>query len=172
MEGYMDTNIYLACYRQLFAVRIRTKQYSYRLDPETAEFLAGYFTEKGIPYRTEMDLFEDLPGDEIDILGPCNSRVVFEIDGKEFHILSFECYLIKNYFAEKISKSFLAKGISSRVELVGSHSNVRTAAQINYIHRWSALEKERRRPVKEAETKQLPLFDLDQHAPLKRRRIV
>lgn len=168
----MDTNIYLACYKQLFAVRIRTNQYSYRLDPGTSEFLAGYFSEKGIPYRNGRDLFEDLPGDEVDVSGPCNSRVVFEIEGKAFHILSFECYLIKNYFAEKINRSFLAKGISSRVELIGSYGNVRTAAQINYIHRWSALEKERQTPAKETGPEQLPLFDLDRHAPLKRRRIV
>lgn len=168
----MDTNIYLACYKQLFAVRIRTNQYSYRLDPGTAEFLAGYFTEKDIPYRTGRDLFEDLPGDEVDVSGPCNSRVVFEIEEKAFHILSFECYLIKNYFAEKISRSFLAKGISSRVELIGSYSNVKTAAQINYIHRWSALEKDRQTPAKDAVPEQLPLFELDRHVPLKRRRIV
>lgn len=163
----MDTNIYLACYKQLFAVRIRMNQYSYRLDPVTAAFLSEYFTEKGIPYRADRDLFEDLPGDEVDVSGPCNSRVVFEIEEKAFHILNFECYLIKNYFAEKISKSFLAKGISSRVELVGSYSNIRPIAQINYIHRWSAMEKERLSPVKEVEPKQLPLFDMDQHAPLK-----
>ncbi len=169
----MYTQIYLACYKQLFAVRIRTNRYSYCLNPGTVEFLSGYFSEKGIPYRTGRDLFEELPGDEVDISGPCNSRVVFEIGGQAFHLLSFDCYLIKNYFAEKINKSFKAKGIESRVELVGSHCNDRAAPRINYIHRWSVLEKDiQAGPVKVVQPAQLPLFDLDLHTPLKRRRIV
>jgi hypothetical protein len=116
-------NLYIACYRQLFQVFKQESRFSYKLSSEQHEKLVNFFSNADIPYSTEFDSLEELDGDLVEVEAPCNSRVVFTIDSENYNVLSFNSYLMKNFFAEKISKSLLAKGIKSKVELIGSHSN-------------------------------------------------
>ena len=125
-KGVVNSTVYIACYKSLFAVMSRFKTWSYELDKQAAGLVINEFTAKEVPFRTTIDIFEDLPGDEVEVIGPCNSRVVFKLQDKEFHILNFNTHLIQNWYAEKISKSLNTRGIESRVELVGSYARERS----------------------------------------------
>lgn len=126
------TELYLTCYKMPFAILTRSSNtWSYKLDSENIKLITDEFTARTIPFRTSLDFFEQLPGDDVEIEGPCNSRVVFKIGDREFHILSFNGYLIQNWYAEKINKSLLAKDFESRVELVGSY--IHSKSQVNSI---------------------------------------
>lgn len=126
---------------------------------------------RSIPYRTTLDIFEDLPGDKVDISGACNSRVIFNVNDEEFHILQYNSYLMQNWYAIKISKSFVAKGFESRIEMLGSYSKY--GSKINSI-----IKRIDEYPAKpdtivnsKIEPRQLSLFDLSEVAvPIYRRR--
>jgi hypothetical protein len=164
--------IYLACYKQLFAVLARSDIWSYQLNEETANCLSNQFDIKSIPYRTSLDVFEELPGDEIDLSGPCNSRVVFKVMDKEFHILNYNSYLIQSYYAEKINKSLIAKGFESRVELIGSYN--KSNCEINSICKRSEMLVVKQATILKTEVKpiQLTLFDLTEITAPRRRRAI
>lgn len=123
-----DRNLYIACYRQLFAVYSRHKNHlSYDLKAEQVEKLVTLFDRLEIPYRTKIDPLEDIEGKIIEDDSPCNSRAVIAIDGEEFNILNFNSYLTKNFYAEKIAKAFQAKGIDSRIERVGTYASTKNS---------------------------------------------
>lgn len=119
----ISTKLYLACFRELFAIYYRQKNtFSLNLTEEQFVRLRSAFDNKVIPYRTELNPFDDIDGTIIEDESPCNSRVVFSVEGQEFHVLRFNAYLMKNYYAEKICIAFKSKGIESRVELVGTYA--------------------------------------------------
>lgn len=154
--------VYLTCYKMPFAILTRSSNtWSYKLDSESVKLITDEFTTKAIPFRTSLDLFEQLPGDEVEIEGPCNSRVVFKIGDRDFHILSFNSYLIQNWYAEKINKSLLAKGLESRVELFGSY--IHSKNQVNSITKSLIDSKPPKKDLVDNKIPvQLTLFDLSE----------
>lgn len=164
--------VYLTCYKAPFAILSRSNTYSYKLNEDQASELTEAFINKEIPFITSIGLLEDLPGDTVEVDGPCNSRVVFKINGNEYHILNFNSYLIQNWFAEKIRKSFISKGIECRVELIGPYSGAKS--EINTITKSYESTLKRGRAVKDDNPSgptQLTLFDLNEVAsPAYRRR--
>lgn len=115
--------VYLACFRGLFAVYARNKNsFSYNLSAEQCSKLKEAFDTHGIPYRTEINTFDDIDGMIVEDNSPCNSRTMFSIDGEGFNVLNFNAYLIKNYYATMICKAFKNKGIESKVELLGTYA--------------------------------------------------
>jgi len=123
--------LYLHCYERLFAVKARVESgrdrtgLSYDLSAEKFERLCDLFGNLEIPYMTELledKCFIDRP-EKLD-LSPANSRVVIEIGDEQFNISNYNTYLIKSQYSEKIAKAFKAKGLISRVELMGQYYNV------------------------------------------------
>lgn len=122
--------MYLACFRELFAIYARQKNtFSLDLTEEQSSQLQCTFDNKSIPYRTKIDPFDEIDGVLIEDNSPPNSRVVFSLGTQEFHVLQFNAYLMKNYYAEKICMALKSKGIESRVELVGTYAK---ASRWNY----------------------------------------
>ncbi len=164
--------VYLICYQMPFAVFRRSKGLSYKLNSEQFTELIAEFVQKEIPYRTKLDLLEDLPGDEVEVDGPCNSRVVFKFNDNEYHILNFNSYLIQNWFAEKICKSLISKGFESRVELIGTYSGIKSEVK-TITKSISNIAATLKNQVKNIDTGpvQLSLFDLcEVTVPMQRRR--
>ncbi|WP_024833808.1 hypothetical protein [Ruminiclostridium josui] len=151
--------VYITCYKMPFAVLIRSSNtWSYKLDSDSADLIKNEFDLNNIPYRTSLELLKDLPGDQVDLDGPCNSRVVFKIGDREFHILSFNGYLIQNWYAEKINKSLLSKGFESRVELLGMY--VHSKSRVNSITKDFSDVRHVKKDITHNEPVQLTLFDL------------
>lgn len=164
-EEKLSPKLYLICYKRPFAVFAKHNKWSYELDKEQAAELIYEFSIKSIPFRTSLDPLEDLPGNEVEITGPCNSRVVFKVNGTEYHILNFNSYFIQNWFSEKICKSFLAKGIESRVELIGPYSGIKSSID-SITKSLNVSTPAKTSAVKEDTTLavQLTLFNLDDFA--------
>lgn len=137
--------LFLHCYERLFAVKARVESgrirtgLSYDLSAEKFERLCNLFGNLEIPYKTEFiesKCYIDKPeriktvdlitGEMLEIYdpSPANSRVVIEIGSDQFNISNFNTYLIKARYSEKIVKAFDAKGLVSRVELMGQYYNV------------------------------------------------
>ncbi|MFA5169827.1 MAG: hypothetical protein WC420_03820 [Candidatus Paceibacterota bacterium] len=118
--------LYLSCYDRLFAIKARAKNsYSYDLSAEQVERLKTLFDNLGIPHETELiedKCYIDRP-EKFD-LAPANSRIVIEIGDEQYNIANYNTYLIKARYSEKISEAFNAKGLISRVELMGQYYNV------------------------------------------------
>jgi hypothetical protein len=122
----VDKSIFLHCMGRLFSIYARQKNlWSMDLTPEQVSFIEAEFGKAGIPYKLQIDDMNectiDHPTEEDP--APANSRVVFEVDGIEYHVLNYNSYLIKKVTAEKISKAFDNHFISSRVELRGKYFN-------------------------------------------------
>ncbi|EPR10126.1 hypothetical protein [Ruminiclostridium papyrosolvens] len=161
--------VYITCYKVPFSVLIRSSNtWSYKLDSDSAVLIKDEFDSNNIPYKTSLELLEDLPGDEVDIDGPCNSRVVFKIKEKEFHILSFNSYLIQNWYAEKLNKSLLSKGFESRVELIGMYAH--SKSHVNSITKDLSDVRPAKKEVIHNGPVQLTLFDLAEVTPTSFRR--
>ncbi len=153
-------NIYIVCYKRPFKVMKRLNSWSYNLDSNTAQKLLEQFEQNNIPYRTKIDIFDELPGYEVELSEPCNSRVVFRLLDKEFHILNFNCRLLENWIAEKISKSLISKGIESRVELFGNQNfQGYNNNNLSYKKIYTGLTKDKEITKKAA--KQLTLFEVE-----------
>ncbi len=151
-------NIYIVCYKRPFKVMKRLNSWSYNLDSNTAQKLLEQFEQNNIPYRTKIDIFDELPGYEVELSEPYNSRVVFKLLDKEFHILNFNCRLLENWIAEKINKSLISKGIQSRVELFGN-KNFEGYNNLPDKKIYTGLTKDQEIPNKAA--KQLTLFEVE-----------
>lgn len=124
-----DKSVFLHCMNRLFAIYARRKdQYSTTLTPEQVQKIEAAFDNAGIPYKPCIDDMSeciiDMPTQEDPT--PANSRVVFAIDGEEFHLLNYNSWLIKRSTAEKIAKAFDNHFITARVELRGKYANVNT----------------------------------------------
>lgn len=121
-----NTSIFLYCFDRLFAVRSKQKDLSYNLTPEQAEKVENAFADAGIPHKLQIESVTeciiDYPTDEDP--APANSRVVFEIDEEEYHLLNYNTWLIKKRIAEKIVKAFDNHYINARLELRGQYSNI------------------------------------------------
>lgn len=165
--------VYLTCYKRPFLILKRTNIWSYKLNEESTNAITTEFNLREIPYRTSLELYEDLPGDDVDVIGPCNSRVVFKVGDAEYHILNFNSYLIQSWYADKINKSLAAKGIESRVELVGIYASGK--CEVNSITKNLDIGA----PVKTKAIKtdipsapvQITLFDLAEFASPAQRRL-
>jgi hypothetical protein len=157
--------IYLICYKMPFAVFAKNNKWSYELNNEQVDELIYEFGVKNIPYRRSLDPLEDLPGDEVEVTGPCNSRIVFKVNCTEYHILNFNSHFIQSWFSEKICKAFISKGIESRVELIGPYSGAKSS--INSITKDISSSARTKRPTNKesiAAPVQLTLFNLDDFA--------
>ena len=116
------SEVYIEASKRLFKVVRKYKNYSYNLSTEEASTISGVFNDNGIPYKNQVSeeeckAYTQAPKDD----APCNSRVVVEINGEEYHILNYDCRLIKEWYAEKLNLAFNSKGFSSRVEIVSAH---------------------------------------------------
>ncbi|WHH58292.1 hypothetical protein [Petroclostridium sp. X23] len=153
--------IYLSCYNRLFAIRYRHRNtYSYKLQQEQVEAIRQYFDMVSIPYKTEKR------SDECIIEGPtegdpfpANSRAVMTVGDQEYHILNFNGYLIKKYYADKISKALGNKNIKSRVEVVGVNAPVRNIPTASAAPAAPVKPKQVEKP-KKVIYEQLSLFDI------------
>ncbi len=165
-KDHVKAEVYLTCYKKPFKVLRRSNALSYRLDEEHSKIIIDVFIMKDIPFKTSLDMFEELPGDDVEVTGPCNSRVVFKIKETEYHILNFNSYLIHNWYAEKINKAFKTKGIESRVELIGSYSGVKNeVSSITKAYNPIALSKTKNEiDTNKSTPVQLTLFDLNEFA--------
>jgi hypothetical protein len=127
--------------------------------------LSVLLDSNGIPYRTRMDPLDELPGDQVDVDGPSNSRVIFKVDEDSYVVYRFNSYLMQNYFAEKINKALNAKGISSGVEIIGRHREEGSIASVTKdldVKGTAARTDAPSKPVedrKPAKPVQLTLFD-------------
>lgn len=133
-----DKVIFLYCFNRVFSIRSRLKNgFSMELTPEQANKIEIAFNNAFIPYKLQIDSMAeciiDKPTEEDP--APANSRVVFEIDGEEFHVLNYNDWLIKRKNAELIAKAFDNNFIKARVELRGSFSNVN---KVNVLPDWIA----------------------------------
>jgi hypothetical protein len=122
----VDKSLFLHCMGRVFAIYARQKNlWSMDLTPEQVKSIEAEFDKAGIPYKLQIDDMNECIIDhptENDP-APANSRVVFEIDGIEYHVLNYNSYLIKRSTAEKISKAFDNHFITSYVELRGKYFN-------------------------------------------------
>jgi hypothetical protein len=121
-----DKSIFLHCMGRVFSIYARQKNlWSIAATPEQISVIENAFDDAGIPYKPEIDDMSecviDCPTDEDS--APANSRVVFEINGIEYHVLNYNSWLIKKAVAEKISKAFDNHFITSRVEHRGKYAN-------------------------------------------------
>ncbi|MEN6316708.1 MAG: hypothetical protein ABFD25_20925 [Clostridiaceae bacterium] len=124
-----DKSVFRHCMTRLFAIYSRRKdQYSQTLTSEQVQKIEAAFDDAGIPYKPCIDDMSkciiDTPSREDPT--PANSRVVFEIDGEEYHLLNYNSWLIKRSTAGKITKAFDNHFIPARVELRGKYANVNT----------------------------------------------
>jgi len=111
------TEIYLTCYGQVFKVYSRHYMFSYQLTIEQCTKLQSSFDALCIPYKTELNFLDlDSGYESVPVNGSANSRVVFTLEEEEFHVLNFNGYLIKSYYAVMIAKAFSNKNVSSRTE--------------------------------------------------------
>jgi hypothetical protein len=122
-----STSIFLYCFSRLFSVYARNKNlFSMALTSEQVERIEAAFVSEHIPYKLQIeDMSEciiDYPSEQDPT--PANSRVVFSIEGEEFHVLNYNSWLIKRAIAEKIAKAFDNHFIPARVELRGRYANV------------------------------------------------
>lgn len=162
-EADDSPHIYIACYKRLFSVKERLNTWSYNLDSSTAQKLLEQFEQNNIPYRTKIDIFDELPGSEVELTEPCNSRIVFKMLGKEFHVLNFNSHLLENWIAEKISKSLISKSIESRIELFGNKNFQGYYNNLSYKNIYNGLTTgltKNQETTKKA-TKQLSLFEVE-----------
>lgn len=115
--------IFLYCYNRLFAIYAREKFFSRALTPEQIQEIEQVFTAAHIPYKTEItDMAEciiDGPTEEDPM--PANSRVIFEVGGKEYHCFNFNTWFIKHSLAQRIAKAFENNFIPARVDLHGKN---------------------------------------------------
>ncbi len=162
----INTEVYLTCYKRPFKVLRRSNSLSYRLDEQHSKIVIDFFSLSQIPFKTRLDMFEELPGDDVEVTGPCNSRVVFKINDTEYHILNFNSYLIHNWYAEKINKSFKSKDIESRVELIGSYAGFKN--EVSSITKTysptTSIKSKNENDSNKSTPVQLTLFDLNEFA--------
>jgi hypothetical protein len=134
-ESRTDSSIFLYCFNRLFAIYSRRKDlYSMDLTPEQFEKIELAFTEAHIPYRLEIEDISECIIDhptESDP-APANSRVVFMVEGEDFHLLNYNSWLIKQAIAEKIAKALDNKYITASVELRGKYAKVSKVEPVTY----------------------------------------
>ncbi len=148
-----DKSIFLHCMERVFSIYARQKNlWSIGATPEQVDTIEKAFDDAGVPYKPEIDDLNECVIDrptEADPT-PANSRVVFEVDGQEYHVLNYNSWLIKQAIAERISKAFENHYISSRVEIRGKS---------NTSNIYTYQTKPDQRPVTPAETQKKILPD-------------
>jgi len=168
-EIQKDTSIFLHCFNRLFAVRSIDKDLSRNLSCEQADKIETAFAESNIPYKLQIDSLAncviDYPTEEDP--APANSKVVFEVDNEEFHLLNYNTWLIKKRIAEAIVKAFDNHFIKARVELRGQYANIDRAAVYNAkrVFKVEVIDK-RQTPNKDGKPNvQASMFDSPQVIP-------
>jgi hypothetical protein len=112
------TKLYVYCYNRAFIVSSKNANgFTYSLDQETIKKLIDFFTEKEIPYKTEI-LEDDCISDGKDE-DPANSQVIFEAFEQNFAVKNFNAWLIKNKYAAGIVKALSKREIKAKIELTG-----------------------------------------------------
>jgi hypothetical protein len=164
-EIQQDTSIFLYCFNRLFAVRSIIKDLSYSLSQEQTDKVEVALVDAHIPYKLQIDSITeciiDYPSEEDP--APANSRVVFEIDGEEFHLLNYNTWLIKKSIAEKIAKAFDNNFIKARVEHRGQYANIdRAEAYISgtrNVFKIDVIDKRQAPKIVEKSNTQVSMFD-------------
>lgn len=114
---FREYELYLTCYNQPFAIKQRRKDLSYPITEEQQQTLIEIFQILSIPHSVTVEFDDYTPIENpIEIDEACDSRVSFQFGEQEYNILNFNCYLIPERIAKKISEAFEKKGFSSRVE--------------------------------------------------------
>jgi hypothetical protein len=118
-----EKRIFLDCFDRNFKIGRRgSNGFSYPLTDEEYYIVNTAFKDNEIPHKEEMDICKCvMEGDEME---PANSKVVFTLLGcdKEFVIGNFnQCLILKRY-SDGIERALISKGISARVEMIGSYA--------------------------------------------------
>lgn len=116
--------IYLDCYNRNFKInRLGGNGFSYPLTQEELKLIVTAFDNK-VPYCHETGESKCIR--EGNNLEPANSRVIFTFEeyNQEFVIANYDACFILKRFADGIRRALVAKGISARVELIGTYAKV------------------------------------------------
>lgn len=109
--------LYLFCYNRLFKITERNKiGFSYNLEQEDIQKLIEIFEKKEIPYTTKLKKENCVVNGNGE---RCNTRIVIEIENKQYNISNYNSYLIRYSVANKISKAFNRKEIKAKCEVFG-----------------------------------------------------
>lgn len=124
MEFPAEKRVFLDCFERNFKIGRRgSTGLSYPLNDEEYQLVSQNLDDSDIP--TVSFTQEDKCIMEGDSEEPANSKVVFTLPGsdKEFIIGNFnQCLILKRY-SDGIEKALIAKGITARVELMGSYAH-------------------------------------------------
>jgi mRNA-degrading endonuclease HigB of HigAB toxin-antitoxin module len=163
-----DVSVFLFCFNRLFAVRSKQKDLSYNLTPEQADKVENAFVEAGIPFKLQIDspaeCVIDYPTDEDP--APANSRIVFEIEGEEYHLLNYNTWLIKKKIADQIVKAFDNHYINARLELRGQYASIDNVKPYHPERRQEIAVEIKSRPKPQVDTTEKPyvkasIFDVN-----------
>jgi hypothetical protein len=109
--------LYLFCYNRLFKITERNKiGFSYNLEQEDIQKLIEIFEKKSIPYTTELKKENRVINKNGEC---CNTKIVIEIDNKQYNIANYNSYLIRYSVANMISKAFNRKEIKAKCYVSG-----------------------------------------------------
>ena len=121
-----DLKLYLTCYRQYFKIGFFENNMTYPLTKSQHETLIRVFSESHIPFSTQIDSYEQLEGNIVEVKGPLNSCIVFKYESESFVIHenyeealntafagNFHC---NGWYAEKIKKALISKGIEANTQ--------------------------------------------------------
>ncbi|HEX9058576.1 MAG TPA: hypothetical protein VF941_00180 [Clostridia bacterium] len=121
-----NLKLYLTCYRQYFKIGFFENNMTYPLTKSQHETLIRVFSESHIPFSTQIDSYEQLEGNIVEVKGPLNSCIVFKYESESFVIHgnyeealntafagNFHC---NGWYAEKIKKALISKGIEANTQ--------------------------------------------------------